>query len=493
MGLKIKASYVFNTLAFGLMLLSVFLYINFETTKENIYHVGEDANLKYVKSIADNVSDDIVRVIKNDIAASLVDDDILKEYVESDLKLFVTTKYKYIYLVSKTKENNFTIIAQSSENLREKNQLFAIFTKLSKENFTDIYKNKKHLYLKHEEKNYRGATYLKPIIINNKVEAILAVEFSLTEQNIIAFELQMLESMFELAIGFFIIIFIFILWFSYIDSKREREKELVFSRLEDETKKVQELNNSLEHRVKVEVNKNRAKQAQMIHQARLAQMGEMISMIAHQWRQPLSAISATSSDINLKSQLEKLDSATAIELSDNISNYAQHLSSTIDDFRDFFKPTKEKRETTYCELIDSVLSIIKISITNKNIALVNNAECNNTLNTYPNELKQVILNLIKNAEDVLLEKKAEMPSIKIETYEDESYCTLSISDNGGGIDPDIIENIFNPYFSTKKQKDGTGLGLYMSKTIIEEHCSGKLNVYNNNIGAVFEIQLPKSF
>ena len=208
-------------------------------------------------------------------------------------------------------------------------------------------------------------------------------------------------------------------------------------------------------------------------------------MIAHQWRQPLAAISSTSGGINLKAKLNKLDKDTAIELSSKISNYAQHLSSTIDDFRDFFKTNKEKKETTYDEILKSVLGIIETSITNKDIKLIKEFNSTKTFHTYPNEVKQVVLNLIKNAEDILLEKKIENPTITIETYDD----ILIVRDNAGGVPEDIIEKIFDPYFSTKTKKDGTGLGLYMSKTIIQEHCGGTLSVSNDKDGAVFKIKL----
>ncbi len=227
------------------------------------------------------------------------------------------------------------------------------------------------------------------------------------------------------------------------------------------------------------------KSKQILQQSRLAQMGEMINMIAHQWRQPLSAISATSGSINIKARLHNLNDETTIELSNKISQYTQHLSSTIDDFREFFKSNKEKRDTNFNELVQSVLNIVEVSIVNKNIKLIQNLNCSNTLHTYPNELKQVILNLIKNAEDVLLENKIVNPQITIET----NNGTLSISDNGGGVPQNIIEKIFDPYFSTKTKKDGTGLGLYMSKTIVEENCGGTLKVINCENGAVFIIKL----
>ncbi len=254
-------------------------------------------------------------------------------------------------------------------------------------------------------------------------------------------------------------------------------------------KKIEELNRTLEKRVAEEVAKNREKDKQMLHQSRLAQMGEMISMIAHQWRQPLSAISSSSLAINIKAKLGKLDKETAIELSDKISEYSQHLSSTIDDFREFFKPNRGKEETTYEELIRSALSIVEVSLKNKNIEIILDFECNETLLTYPNELKQVILNLIKNAEDAIVERGVENPHIEISTYRDGDEAVLQIHDNAGGVPENIIDKIFDPYFSTKLEKNGTGLGLYMSKTIIEEHCGGTLRVENSSKGALFTVRL----
>jgi len=231
---------------------------------------------------------------------------------------------------------------------------------------------------------------------------------------------------------------------------------------------------------------NEKKQEKIIQQqSRLAQMGEMIGMIAHQWRQPLTAISTASIAINMKAQMDILDNKSAIELAEKISEFTQHLSKTIDDFREFYKDKKEKQDVTYKELINSTLEIVEVSLKNKNIALVIEMQSEITFHTYANELKQVLLNLIKNAEDALLEKGVENPYIKIITQENK----LTVSDNGGGIPKDIIEKIFDPYFSTKKKLNGTGLGLYMSKTIIEEHCEGKLSVHNEEDGAVFVVEL----
>ncbi len=251
---------------------------------------------------------------------------------------------------------------------------------------------------------------------------------------------------------------------------------------------VHDLNHNLEDKIETEVEKNRQKDKHILHQSRLAQMGEMISMIAHQWRQPLASIGSLGASLEIKAGLGKLDNDIAIEHARNISKYSQYLSSTIDDFRDFFKPIKSKKEVSLNEVVDSALNIIGRSIENKNITIVKELNSNKRFETYSNELKQVVLNLLKNAEDILIERAISDPVITIIT-EDNS---LSIKDNGGGIDEDIIDRLFDPYFSTKMEKDGTGLGLYMSKTIIEEHCDGRLTVVNDGECALFKIEMGVS-
>ena len=239
-----------------------------------------------------------------------------------------------------------------------------------------------------------------------------------------------------------------------------------------------------------ELSNNRKKDKQLLEQSRLAQMGEMISMIAHQWRQPLAAISSASGAIGLKAKRDKLSKELAVELANKISNYSQHLSSTINDFREFFKTNKEKKNTTLEEIVVCVLNIVGETIENQNIKLIKDFHSNITIETFPNEVKQVILNLIKNAEDILLEKSIKNPFIRIHTFKKEGHLCLEVIDNGGGISDQIIGQIFDPYFSTKTQKDGTGLGLYMSKTIIQEHCNGLLEVENTEDGVLFRIELP---
>lgn len=231
----------------------------------------------------------------------------------------------------------------------------------------------------------------------------------------------------------------------------------------------------------------------IMHQQKLAQQGEMLSMIAHQWRQPLTALSATTNALILKNMVGKeINSDELYNELKLISTYTNHLSSTIDDFRNFFKAEKEKTTVSFEELADKSLNIIKLSLETNNIKIFKNYNCKNKFSTYENEVRQVILNIFKNAEDVLIERKIEDKKIFIETNEEDNYIVLSINDNAGGIKEELLSKIFEAYFSTKKNKDGTGLGLYMSRTIINKHCNGKLEASNNKYGAVFTIKIPKS-
>ena len=293
-----------------------------------------------------------------------------------------------------------------------------------------------------------------------------------------------------------ILISILLNWYEIIKEEAyqihiRHNQELEESILE-KTQELQRLNSTLHHRVDQEMDKNRDKEKQMIHQSRLAQMGEMISMIAHQWRQPLAAISATASALQLKIARKRYDEEVFLSNIKQINEYSQHLSSTIDDFRNFFSTNKEKSSFSLEDSLEGSLSIIGTSLENKNINVTTEILHDEQIFSYPNEVRQVILNLLKNAEDILIEKQIENPRIHVRINDLGPMMILEIGDNGGGVPDEIREKIFNPYFTTKEKRDGTGLGLYMSKMIVEDHCGGKLNVYNSKQGAVFEVSLRKT-
>jgi len=267
------------------------------------------------------------------------------------------------------------------------------------------------------------------------------------------------------------------LWIDYYKKEEEiavKNKELAY------------LNKNLEKLIDAEVQKNRAKDKMMFAQSRRAQMGEILAMIAHQWRQPLHSINAAVSVINLKVKSGQFNYEMSKNITSKIEKYTHHLSNTIDDFRDFFKPQKEMHNTNLEVVFSKAHSLIDNSLYMKNIEINLKIDSVYEFTSYENELIQVILNLLKNAEDVLVERSIAKPVIFVNIKE----YTISIEDNAGGIDEKILSKIFDPYFSTKA-KNGTGLGLYMSKVIIEDHCYGTLDVVNGKRGAKFILTLPQ--
>lgn len=261
-------------------------------------------------------------------------------------------------------------------------------------------------------------------------------------------------------------------------------------RIQKQHEELLSLNEHLEDRVHEEVLENQRKEKILLQQSRLAQMGEMISMIAHQWRQPLSAISTTAANLQVLIALNKYEEDKFNQSLAQVENYVSHLSDTINDFRNFFKPDKEKKQSSLVEIAEKSLQIITTTLETKNITLHIQKAPKTPLTTYTHEVMQVILNLIKNAEDILEERAVQDPTLTINFDIEETHHSLHVLDNAGGIAEDILDKIFDPYFSTKSTKNGTGLGLYMSKVIINDHCNGKMWVSNTDNGAKFTIKLP---
>ncbi len=260
--------------------------------------------------------------------------------------------------------------------------------------------------------------------------------------------------------------------------------------LNTKSEELADLNRTLEERVRREVEENLKKDQLMLRSARQAQMGEMLSMIAHQWRQPLSSISTITGNLMVYLELDNYNREQFLELLGNINDHAQFLSRTINDFRNFFNPNKKKESVKLDEILEQTINIIGRSLEYKSINLHRDYSFLSPIVTYPNEITQVILNILKNAQDVLVERKINEAQINIRGYQEDQTQIIEIHDNAGGIPSEDFDKIFDPYFSTKDEKTGTGLGLYMSRLIIEKHCKGKLTAENRDNGACFIISMP---
>jgi len=241
------------------------------------------------------------------------------------------------------------------------------------------------------------------------------------------------------------------------------------------------------------------RQAKMIEsQNRVAAMGEMIGNIAHQWRQPIGAINNVLNDLEFDIDLEELTEVPAtqyLEVSAKVKEYTAHLSKTIDDFRSISSDEKVKSNFFITDVLEAAYSIVSVEYEEKNInfTITRDGECNCEFTGYKRELMQVIINILNNAKDILLEKEISNPRVVITLTKDDTNIKIMIHDNAGGIPDAIKEKVFDPYFTTKHESVGTGIGLYMSKKIITEHFSGSLHVENEDDGAKFTIEIPRPY
>ncbi len=249
----------------------------------------------------------------------------------------------------------------------------------------------------------------------------------------------------------------------------------------------------LESALQNQVHRNEANEKLMISQSRMAIMGEMIGMIAHQWRQPITIIGLVTSNTILNVQLGELEEEQLLNDLEVIDKQVHFLSETIDDFRNFFRPNKLPQKITCGELCDELWTILGKSFESLRIALTFDVNRDIYLVTYKNELMQVFLNILNNARDAFEEKGTPSASIRFETALLPSGAVrFLVSDNAGGIPRDIQPKIFEPYFSTKDEKHGTGLGLYMSAIITEKHLNGTIRVCSDETGTVFAVSIPSN-
>lgn len=256
-------------------------------------------------------------------------------------------------------------------------------------------------------------------------------------------------------------------------------------------KAYQELNIKLENRVKSEVEKSRQKDAIMLHQAKLASHGETISNIAHQWRQPLSSLAMVLNKMKLR--MTESDSNDKEYFIDNIFsalNSIEYMSQTINDFRSQVEPNNEKIFFRISEVIDKCILLVNKSLTAANISIVFNPSNDTNIVGYPEDIKQILLVLLNNAKDAI-QSQNKQGIIQIRVEEQETKCCIYVSDNGGGVKNGDIDHVFEPYFTTKHKSQGTGLGLYMASRIAQERLNGSIQVYNEDKGACFCLEIGK--
>ena len=292
-----------------------------------------------------------------------------------------------------------------------------------------------------------------------------------------------------LLISFIIILLIFFLYRQYLLKhnnnflqneilKRTHQLEKSNQILKEKKDELDKLNSSLEEKIIDEVEKNKLFQEKLFKADKLASMGEMMSNIAHQWRQPLSMISTVATGTKIQKEFGTLADEELVQNMDLINKNAQYLSETINDFRNFIKGDRKIKNYDLSTTINNFLHIIESTIKKDSINIILDLEKNIKIDGYPNELIQCLINIFNNAKDALEEIKQENPLIFISTALQNNIITISIKDNAGGIPQNIITKIYDPYFTTKHKSQGTGLGLHMTYKLIDEGMHGKIEAQN---------------
>ena len=304
-----------------------------------------------------------------------------------------------------------------------------------------------------------------------------------------SFHNRVIVMIFGLIVGFLMSIYLRVIFYHQKDIERLNEE------LEDKvlqrTQELQEINATLEQRVADEVEKNRKKDEMMLAQSRYLAMGEIIEMISHQWRQPISVIGAITSHMSINIELE-LDTRENMKAElDKLSYQIHELSKIISDFSDLFEADSQKVLLKPSAIIEEILNVMHSSLKHHEIEVETSYENKSELMLMSRDLFQVYWNVINNAKEILVERNIENPKIKIEIHESEKEVVTNISDNGGGIDEEYFDKIFEPYFSTKENLNGKGLGLYVAKTLLEKKMNGSIVAKNNDSGAIFTIVIQK--
>ncbi len=281
-------------------------------------------------------------------------------------------------------------------------------------------------------------------------------------------------------------------------SLEQKEKELeqlnlnLEQKVKEQTKQLKELNKTLEQRVQEEIKKNEEKQKLLFWQSRMASLGQMLGNIAHQWRQPLTELNLTL--FNMKKASIQNNEKKVDELYKESKSLISNMSSTIDDFTNFFNPQKEKKSFEIKDAINEALIILRKVIELENIHIQIDVPIDYKVIGVSNELSQVVINLIQNSKDAFIQNditnRTIIITLKEELILDKKYALLEVKDNAGGISKENIDKIFDPYFTTKYKSQGTGLGLFMSKMIIEKSLEGELSHKNIDDGSLFTISIP---
>jgi len=474
---KLKFQWIFTLFAILLIILNVFLFIKFENIKDKVYKLHLNRFITFLNQVSNNYKNYLLKTLpKSDWVKYLATHKNKQKEIETILSLIVSNDIRYIYLLG-IKNNKFIFLADGSK--KDKAGFKETFLPLKKEEFLV----KKPHYFFHTEIEGLYLTYINPIVYNKELKALIVIDVPLNFLEEMSKSLDILKKYILFIMSFIVLISIVIIYFAYLDYKREMENEYLNNEL-------LKLNKELSKKIEEKLKEIREKDVLLLHQSKLASLGEMLNMIAHQWRQPLNALSAAAIKIELLENLGQMTKEDCIKFSKMVQENTQRLSEIINDFMKLGKHESRKEKFLMKEFLNKILDIVKVQLENHNIKLIiqsDDCECY----TYKKELTHVLLNLISNARDALDENDIKEKYIKIEAHNiDGNKCIISV-ENPGEIPENIQQRLFEPYFTTKEESKGTGLGLYMSKKIIEELLKGKIYFEVKNKKTKFIIELKR--
>lgn len=472
---SVKTSFLIFIISTGMISIIILSQISIFILKKDfniIFHkrINSLIQLERIKDIYKiNIEETIKDLIKNDINEQ-------QALEVLNLAMQLIDKNWNIYLQNTSLNLDNFIIVFIKKYIIKENKLFT-------NNIlqTNIIKN---IILKMSSINNHLSTFKKNEYLNSEKIYLDINSISIYLNSLITYDLSLTrdkkayaDKLFYIIMIFSIVsislIFIFSILFSiFIINNFKKLHNSLEDNVEDKTKELKELNTYLELKIKKEVEYSRKKDIIMFHQARLASLGEMLNNIAHQWRQPLGSITMIIQSFQTKKRVGKLTNEFLKEKVNDALLLANNMSNTLDDFKNFFSPNREKTTFFIEDCIEHSIQLSKYLLEKENIKISLQIKDKVEITSYYNELSHVFLNILTNAKDALLKLQKNERYIFIIKYKLNSQVIIDIIDNAGGIQDDISAKIFEPYYTTKYKSAGTGIGLYMSKQIIEKHING---------------------
>lgn len=364
--------------------------------------------------------------------------------------------------------------------LRHKNSEYNWSFYNTKKRVSDDFEEKLVLKIKNEDKNFvfNKNIYVQPLYLNKQKISMIMLE---KDESIEKVE----NNNNTMIITILIFATLMSILFTFLFTRAPKK---LFEFAVDQSDKLHDLATNLDNKVVLKTLEIAKKDRLLQNQSKLAELGDMIGNIAHQWRHPLTRLSLTLQNLRAYKRKNKMSDEMFEEALENSLYQIEFMSTTIDNFKNFYKKDDKKSDFIVKESVDNVLNIIGAVLEHSNIKLYIESKEEITIYGNKNEFSQVLMNLIINAKDAIDENKIVNGKIDILIEKEEEKIKILVKDNAGGIPSCLIEEIFNPYFTTKEDK-GTGIGLYLSKAIIEDKLNGKLTVHNNEEGAVFTIYI----